>query len=247
MNTVQYEVKDQVATITMARPEVKNAINEEMHKDLYDSFQEARRDSDVKVIVLTGTEGSFSSGADLKSIPIDQMDTFDHGEYLERTYNKLVTLLDDIEKPTVAYMNGTSVGAGLSLALACDFRFASPEAKIALSFLHIGLTPDAGASYFLPRLVGLGKALELGLGETISAEEALRIGLVTKLGDPDSFIHALKQAPSPAYGWMKKNMKTGLDDSLPEVLDAEVEGQRAAGKSDAHVKAVQFFLSRSKR
>jgi 2-(1,2-epoxy-1,2-dihydrophenyl)acetyl-CoA isomerase len=246
MKTVKYDVKDGIATIMMNRPEVKNAINEEMHKDLYEAFQEARRDNNVQVIVLTGTEGAFSSGADLKSIPVKEMETFDHGEYLERTYNQLLLLIDEIDKPTLAYMNGTAVGAGLSLALACDFRFASTDAKIALSFLHIGLTPDAGASYFLPRLVGMGKAIELGLGGSISPEEALKIGLINQIGDPAQFVQALKQAPHPAYGWMKKNMKAGMDSSLREVLDAEVEGQRAAGKSKAHLQAVMAFLNRAK-
>jgi len=244
MNTVLYEVKDHVGTITMNRPHVRNAINEEMHVDLFNAFQKARRDNDVKVILFTGSEGSFSSGADLKSIPIDKMETFDHGEYLERTYNKLVILMNEIEKPTVAYLNGTAVGAGLSLALACDFRYASSDAKIALSFLQIGLTPDAGASYFLPRLVGLAKALELGLGQSITAEEARRIGLITNIGEPQSFVEALKQVPNPAYGWMKKNMKAGFEVTLQGVLHSEIEGQRAAGKSEDHLKGVQSFLKR---
>lgn len=244
MNTVLYEVTDHVATITMNRPHVRNAINEEMHEDLFNAFQEARRDTDVKVILLTGSEGSFSSGADLKSIPIADMETFDHGEYLERTYNKLVVLMNEIEKPTVAFMNGTAVGAGLSLALACDFRFAASDAKLALSFLQIGLTPDAGASYFLPRLIGVAKALELGLGQPITAEEALRIGLITNIGDYQPFVEALKQVPNPAYGWMKKNMKAGYEVTLQGVLQSEIEGQRAAGKSEDHLKAVQSFLKK---
>ncbi|WP_416147828.1 enoyl-CoA hydratase/isomerase family protein [Salipaludibacillus sp. HK11] len=244
MKTVSYEVKDGVATLMMNRPHVRNAINEEMHEDLFNAFQEARRDDTVKVILFTGSEGAFSSGADLKSIPVDKMESFDHGEYLARTYNKLVVLMNEIEKPIVAYVNGTAVGAGLSLALACDFRVATADAKIALSFLQIGLTPDAGASYFLPRLVGLAKAIELGLGQPITADEALRIGLITQIGDPSQFVKALKQVPSPAYGWMKKNMKTGFEGTLQDVLHAEVEGQRVAGKSEAHLQAVQSFLKR---
>lgn len=243
--TVLYDVQDGVATITMNRPRVKNAINTEMHVELYEAFQTAQRAEDVKVILLTGTEGSFSSGADLKSIPVKEMETFDYGEYLESTYNKLVLLMDDIEKPTVAHLNGTAVGAGLSLALACDFRFADPGAKIALSFLHIGLTPDAGASYFLPRIVGYGKALELALGDTIDADEALRIGLVQQIGNPLEFVHSLKRVPMPAYSSMKQNMKVGTTLPLREVLDAEVTGQRAAGKSKDHHRAIQAFLNRS--
>ncbi|UTR12262.1 enoyl-CoA hydratase-related protein [Evansella sp. LMS18] len=242
--TVLYEVKDNIATIKMNRPHVKNALNLAMHEELYDAFQEARQDNEVKVIILTGAEGAFSSGADLKSFPIEDMEKFDHGEYLEKTYNSLVLLIDEIEKPVIAYINGIAVGAGLSLALACDFRFAESEAKFGLSFLQIGLTPDAGASYFLPRLVGLGKAMEIALGETFTAEEAYKTGLITKIGHPGEVAEKLKRAPFPAYSWMKQNMKTGTQSDLRATLDAEVEGQRSAGKSEDHLQAVKRFLSR---
>ena len=242
--TVLYHMENNVATITMNRPRVKNAINVEMHEELYEAFQEARRDNDVKVIVLTGTEGSFSSGADLKSIPVEELDQFDYGDYLEKTYNRLVILIDEIEKPVVAYINGTAVGAGLSLALACDFRVAEHDAKLALSFLQMGLTPDAGASYFLPRLVGLSKALEISLGEPLFAEEAYRIGLIQQIGGPKELVEKLKLSPSPAFSWMKKNMKAGYHGSLKKVLEAEVEGQRASGKSEDHHNAIMRFLKR---
>ncbi|MDG5787393.1 enoyl-CoA hydratase/isomerase family protein [Evansella sp. AB-P1] len=240
--TVSYTVSNEVATITMNRPQVKNAINLHMHEELYAAFHAAEQDDQVKVIVLTGKDGSFSSGADLKSIPLDQMSSFDHGTYLEQTYNPLILLIDRMEKPTVAYLNGTAVGAGLSLALACDFRVGDPDAKLALSFLKIGLIPDAGASYFLPRLVGLGKALELSLGSSITAEEALRIGLINQLGDPTSFIESLKNVSQPAYSLMKKNMKTGFQQSLEDVLHMEVLGQRESGKSPHHQQAIRTFI-----
>lgn len=245
--TVLYEVNDQVATIKLNRPKVKNAVNFQMHEELYDAFQTAQHDENVRVIVLTGTEDSFSSGANIKSFPLNEMENFDHGEALEKTYNKLILLMEEIDKPTVAYLNGTAVGAGLSLALACDFRFADRNAKMALSFIKIGLTPDAGASYFLPRLVGLGKALELSLGEAINGEEALRIGLIHQLGDPAEFVAKLVHAPSPAYSSMKQNMKAGMHLSLRETLDLEVEGQRAAGKSPFHKQAIKNFIQGNRK
>lgn len=244
METVNYEVEDGVAKIQMMRTEVKNAINETMHKELYEAFRKASIDDEVAVIMLTGTAGSFSSGADLKSIPVEEMETFDHGEYLERTYNRLLFLMEEITKPTIAFINGTAVGAGLSLALACDFRYAVYDAKLALSFVQIGLTPDAGASYFLPRIVGLAKALELGTGKQISGEEAYQIGLVNGIGEPSELIESLKQMPAPAYGLMKQNMKFGMSGSLKDVLEAEISGQRAAGKSAKHLEAVTTFLNK---
>ncbi|MBU9724299.1 MULTISPECIES: enoyl-CoA hydratase/isomerase family protein [Bacillaceae] len=243
-NTVLYEENDGVAVIRLNRPHVKNAINKEMHRDLYDAFDRARKADDVKVILLTGQENSFSSGADIKSIPIDEMESFDHGEYLRDTYNKLILLIDSIEKPVVAHLNGTAVGAGLSIALACDYRVASDDAKLALSFFGIGLTPDAGASYFLPRLVGLSKAMEIALGGPLSAKEALEVGLIHRIGDPNPLVESLKQAPAPAFAWMKKNMKAGCHLPLDQVLELEVEGQRQAGKSKAHFMAVSKFIKR---
>ncbi|PYZ96140.1 enoyl-CoA hydratase [Alteribacter lacisalsi] len=245
--TISYDVGDGTGTITLNRPEVKNALNEAMHEELYEALQQARSDESVRAIVITGTDGAFSSGADLKSIPLEKLEYFDHGEYLERTYNPLVKLLDAINKPTIAYMNGTAAGAGLSIALACDFRAAEHDAKLALSFMKIGLVPDAGASYFLPRLVGLSKALELSLGEAISAEEAFRIGLIHKIGSPDDLTETLKGVPPTAYANMKNNMKCGLHLSLDEVLEEEKKGQQQAGKSAEHREALMQFLNSRKQ
>lgn len=245
--SVLYHVEDQTAFITMNRPQVKNAIDLDTHKELYEAFSKAKGDSSVHVIVFTGSGDSFSSGADLKSIAVESLASFDHGKYLEETYNRLLLLIDQIEKPIVAYINGIAVGAGLSLALACDFRFADTKATFALSFLNIGLTPDAGASYYLPRLVGLAKALELGTGLSVDADEALKIGLVNGLEYPENFIQQLTKAPSPAYGLMKKNMKMGFDEPLEHVLAQEVLAQQMAGKSKAHQLALQAFLDKSKK
>ncbi|MBU9714878.1 enoyl-CoA hydratase/isomerase family protein [Evansella tamaricis] len=244
--TVLYDVKDGIATITMNRPHVKNAINLSMHEELYGAFEEAANDDDVLVILLTGKDSSFSSGADIKSIPVDQLATFDHGEYLRDTYNRLILLLEEINKPTIAHINGIAVGAGLSIALACDFRVAEQDAKLALSFFGIGLTPDAGASYFLPRIVGLGKALEISMGDLFSAEEALRNGLIHQIGNVSSLTTRLKQVPFPAYWWMKHNMKAGFHHSLKEVLELEVQGQRDAGNSKSHQQAISAFINKMK-
>ncbi|PRO64256.1 enoyl-CoA hydratase/isomerase family protein [Alkalicoccus urumqiensis] len=248
MSTVEYEVHEGTAVIRMNRPEVKNAINTAMHEELYRAFSKAHEDTDVRVILLTGSGGSFSSGADLKSIPLEDMASFDHGTYLDETYNRLLLLLDRLDKPTAAYLNGPAVGAGLSIALACDFRWMHPEAYAALSFLQIGLVPDAGASYFLPRIVGYGRALDFASGRRISPEEAVQAGLVTGLSPdvPEQFLQQLAQAPLPAYGLMKENMRLGMEQPLEDVLEAEVRAQRKAGRSRRHVEAVQAFVQRSR-
>lgn len=244
--TILYEVDNGVATIKMNRPHVKNAINEKMHIELYDAFRAAKNDDNVKIILFTGVEDSFSSGADLKSFPVDKTNQVALGEHLDRTYNHLLRLLESIEKPTVAYINGTAVGAGLSLALACDFRVAKSDAKLGISFLLIGLIPDAGATFFLPRLVGLGKALELSLGQTFTAKEGEKMGLIHRIGEPEPFVEALKHAPSPAYGLMKRNIKASFHLSLEEVLNLEVIGQTEAGKSPFHHQAIERFKNKRK-
>ncbi|UTR16327.1 enoyl-CoA hydratase-related protein [Salipaludibacillus sp. LMS25] len=245
METILYHIEHGVATITLNRPDVKNALNETLHKELYHVWEQARTNDEVKIIILTGTENAFSSGADLKSIPIESLNHFDHSDYLKRTFNKLIPLMDKTDKPTIAYINGIAVGAGLSLTLACDFRFADSDAKLALSFLKIGLAPDAGSSYYLPRILGLGKAIELSLGEPITAEEAYRIGLITQIGEPYEFIEKIKKVPQPAYSAMKAMMKSGLNGSLQDVLDREAEYQYLAGKSQAHSEAINNFLRKS--
>ncbi|OLO42229.1 enoyl-CoA hydratase [Alkalihalophilus pseudofirmus] len=242
--SVTYEVQQDIATITLNRPTVKNAINLDMHRELYRAFEQANKDENVRVIVLTGSGDAFSSGADLKSIATENLGDVDYGDYLRDTYDKLLLYMETITKPTVAYINGVAFGAGLSLALACDFRVSEYNAKMAISFLKIGLVPDAGASYFLPRLVGLGKALEISLGEPISAEEAYRIGLVHRIGQPDDLVGQLLSLPTSAYELMKKNMRNSYEHTLEEVLQMEEEAQTAAGKTKEHLAAVQRFLKK---
>ncbi|WNF37237.1 enoyl-CoA hydratase-related protein [Bacillaceae bacterium IKA-2] len=244
--TVLFEKNAGIGTITLNRPEVKNAINLAMHEDLQDAFTIAGNDPEVSVIVLQGKDGAFSSGADLKSIPIEDFASFDHGDYLALTYNKLLEIIASINKPIVAYLNGIGVGAGLSIALACDFRFASSDAILGISFLKIGLVPDAGASYFLPRIVGIQKAIELCLGESITAEEALHCGLINNIGNPNEFVEKLKHVPITAFGLMKQTMHASFDHSLTEVLTMEVAAQRKAGKSPEHLKALQAFIQKTK-
>ncbi|BAB07543.1 enoyl-CoA hydratase/isomerase family protein [Halalkalibacterium halodurans] len=243
-SSVLYEVTNDVATITLNRPEVKNAINKEMHQELFSAFQQADGDENVKVIVLQGNGDAFCAGADLKSIPLEELEDFDHGTYLRDTYNRLILLIDSIQKPTVAYINGTAVGAGLSIALACDLRVATYNAKLGLGFLKIGLVPDAGASYFLPRLVGYGKALELALGNPISAEEAYRINLIHQIGEPDKLIEQLRHTSITAFGLMKQTFKASFEQTLPSILEQEVFAQSEAGQTREHRQAIQQFLQR---
>jgi 2-(1,2-epoxy-1,2-dihydrophenyl)acetyl-CoA isomerase len=241
---ILYAVDHNTATITLNRPHVKNALNKELHVALYDALEKAGNDKNVSVIVLQGSNNAFCAGADLKSILKEELPSFDYGGYLEATYNRLIRLIASIDKPIVANINGIAVGAGLSIALACDYRVADPNAKMGLGFLKMGLVPDAGASYFLPRLVGLGKANELALGGLISAEEAYRIHLINSIGRLDELVQQLLSMPQKAFGLMKQNFRASFEKSLEEVLQMEVDGQRQAGETKEHKLAIQQFLSR---
>ncbi|ANE46090.1 enoyl-CoA hydratase [Paenibacillus swuensis] len=249
-DTVNYSVDSGVATIAMNNPNTLNAIHLGMHRDLYAAFTAANEDADVRCIVLTGAGKGFSSGADLSSIRV-QGET-DYGEYLAQTYNKLLRYMMSIRKPIVAAIHGVAAGAGLSLALACDFRLVTAEAKLTVAFIKIGLIPDAGAHFFLPRLVGLSKALELSaLGTVIGGAEAVSIGLANKLLPQDQmdaevqrFTQHLVSMPTEAFGQMKEIMYKSMDHDLNTVLGWEEAGQRLMGRTEDHKEGVTAFLEK---
>lgn len=244
---VRLDIKNNIATITLNRPNVKNALNDAAHEQLYNAFEEADERTDVRVIVLTGSGDAFCSGADLKSIDINDMENFNYGRALRDTYNKLITLMTHIGKPIIAHINGIAVGAGLSIALACDYRVANKEALFGLGFLKIGLVPDAGMSYFLPRLVGYPKALELAVKENFSADEALAMGLINSIDHVDELIQKCLVLPATAFRLMKNNFRESYDHHLAEILEMEVTAQREAGESKEHRKALEFFVNKGKR
>ncbi|WZY00110.1 enoyl-CoA hydratase-related protein [Bacillus sp. FSL W7-1360] len=249
MNTtiVSTNIANNVATITLGRPEVKNALNNDMHRALYDAFTQAKDDDNVRAIVLTGSGDAFCAGADLKSIDLSKFEEFDYGEALRETYNRLITLITSIDKPIIAAINGIAIGAGLSIALACDYRVASEKATFGLGFLNIGLVPDAGASYFLPKLIGYANALEMPLKGIFGAEEAKRIGLIHDIGDVTPWVEKVKQLPPTAFGLMKRNLREGSDSYLQEVLEMEVSAQVEASQAPEHRAALAHFVGKGVR
>ncbi|MBB5174133.1 enoyl-CoA hydratase/isomerase family protein [Texcoconibacillus texcoconensis] len=245
--SVLYEVHDSVAYLTLYRPEVKNALNETMHKELRESLIAAKEDDEVLVIILQGSKGAFCSGTDFNRFFNEDLSTFDYGAYLQRTYHPLIHLIESIEKPTVAFINGLAAGSGLSFTFACDFRVAERDAKMVLDFLDIGLFPDTGTSYYLPHIVGHAHAMHLALGDPISAEEAHHIHLIQDIGSPDRLIEKLKKVPHYVFSEMKKAMKSSFESSLEDVLYREVTVQRKAGKSDDHWERVTDIYERKNK
>src|SRR5712692_9319991 len=242
--------QDGVLTITLNRPEVLNAFNDQMLRELHDTLRQAARDAAVRCVVLTGAGRAFCSGQDLRDRTGPA--TFSLSESLRSRYNPVILLLRTMEKPVVAAVNGVAAGAGCSLALAADLRIASDRANFIEVFARVGLVPDSGSTYFLTRLVGLGKALELAYtADAVDAAEALRIGLVNRVVPHDVLVpevmtlaKRLAAGPTRGYGLAKRAINYGLHATLEQALDYEAAVQEIAGRSADHREGVAAFLAK---
>jgi 2-(1,2-epoxy-1,2-dihydrophenyl)acetyl-CoA isomerase len=248
--TLRCTVDGPVATITLARPERMNAFNAAMHADLRDALDQCERDESVRVVVLTGEGRAFSSGQDLTvDLKRDEEGRIDLGPALTRDYNPLVLRLSNYPKPIIAALNGPAVGASMNIALACDIIVAARSAYLQEAFSKIGLIPDAGGTWILPRLVGPKQALALMLSaEAISAEDAQRMGLVYKVFDDASFAvdvaafaGSLAAGPGLAYRLTKQAVAQSLANDLEAQLDLEARLQAEAGSSDDFMEGVAAF------
>ncbi|MBB2480492.1 enoyl-CoA hydratase/isomerase family protein [Bacillus sp. APMAM] len=249
-DTILYEVKDHVAWITMNRPQNLNAFNSKMKEEITKSIKLAANDKEVRAIVITGAGRAFSSGQDLQDVEVDT----DYGELIRKYYNPMIRQIASTEKPIIAAVNGTAAGAGMSLALACDFRLASSKASFIEAFIHVGLVPDSGNFYYLPRMVGHAKAMELAiLGEKVSAETAKEYGLVTKVisienwdEEVEAFALKLASMPTKTIGLIKRYMHQSWESNLYEMLEKEAYAQKIAGQTLDHKEGIAAFLEKRK-
>ena len=249
--TLRANTDGAVLTLTLDRPDQLNAINAQMGQELADALKSAGRDTAVRAIVITGSGRAFCAGQDVRALQelVAERERLELAELLRRHYNALVLQMRRLEKPIVAAVNGVAAGAGMSLALACDLRIASSDASLLQAFVNIGLVPDSGSLYFLPRIVGLAKALELCLlGERVSAEEALRIGLVTRVVPAEALPRAaaelaagLGSGAGTALGLTKRGLNRALDADLPEMLEYEALLQEIAGRTADFREGVTAF------
>ena len=176
---LKYETANGVAHITLNRPEVYNALNDGITFELQDALKLSAKDATVRVLEITGAGKAFCSGQDLKAASGQEKRSF--YDSLHKRYNPIIRLMREMPKPIVCRLNGVAAGAGCSLALACDVIVASEDAVMTEVFINIGLVPDSGSSYFLPRLTGMAKAFELcSMGTKLKASEALELGLINK-------------------------------------------------------------------
>lgn len=246
-----FEKKDHLATITLHRPDVFHALSTALIQEITHAMHDAANDETVRVIVLTGSgDRAFCSGADLKaglnSSPRPLGDT------LRENYNPMISAIRSAPKPVICRLNGVAAGAGLSLALACDLLIAREDTYISELFIGIGLMPDAGSMYFLPRLVGMQRAFELcSTGRKVAIPEAVQLGLVTEMCPMDALDNRIEQlveyysnAPTFAIGQMKKVLNDSLNSTLTEVLEAEAVGQTACGLTNDFGEGVMAFLQK---
>jgi 2-(1,2-epoxy-1,2-dihydrophenyl)acetyl-CoA isomerase len=247
--TILYEKENGVATITLNRPQALNAFVPQMNKEVLDVLKEGERDKEIRCFVITGAGRAFCAGQDLKGRTQDQKGSL--GASLREKYNPMIRQIRQMEKIVIAAVNGVAAGAGCNLALACDLRVASEEAKFIQSFVRVGLAPDSGGSFILPRLVGLSKAMELLLlGETVDAHEAQRIGLVAKVFPAAEFVKSTKEivarvACAPrGIGLIKRALNHAILPGLESDLEYESHLQEIAGRSTDYDEGVRAFLEK---
>lgn len=252
MNTLTIEVSQNIATITLNRPEVYNAFNDPLSYELHDALKQAEKDPLVRAVVLTGAGKAFSSGQDLKASVEAGNRSFT--ESLHKRYNPIIRGIRNMPKPVICKLNGVAAGAGCSLALACDVIIASEAAMLIEIFINIALVLDSGSSYFLPRTIGYHRAFELATKATrLSAAEALQMGLINKVVKPEELDAAVQaeaefyaNAPTKAIGLLKKMLTKGMTEDLDTVLDYEAYCQEIAGRTNDNKEGVQAFMEKRK-
>jgi len=252
MESILFEKKDNIGLITFNRPKVFNSFNREMAFRMQDLLTKCEEDNDVRVILITGNGKAFCAGQDLAEL----MDP--NGPELSKIvgehYNPIVLKIRTIEKPIIAAVNGVAAGAGANIALACDICVATESASFIQAFSKIGLVPDSGGSYFLPRLIGFQKALAITmLGDKIGAKEAEKMGMIYQwfldeefLDESFTLASKLSKMPTKGLGMTKRAYNQGIHNDLETQLALENELQVVAGKTHDYNEGVQAFIEKRK-
>jgi 2-(1,2-epoxy-1,2-dihydrophenyl)acetyl-CoA isomerase len=245
------DLHEGVQTLTLNQPDRYNALSRAMIRALTDAVRAAERDDGIRALVVTGAGTGFCSGADISEFQMSDGGP-DAGTDLRQQYNPLITRLHALEKPVIAAINGVAAGAGLSVALACDLRYAAESARLVVAFVRLGLVPDAGLTYFLPRLVGPGKTLELAWsGDPVGAQEAFDLGIVNKLVPDDQLLaHTqdlaarLARGPAKAIALIKRAINQSHELPLDRVLELEASYQTIAARDSNFAEGVAAFRAK---
>jgi 2-(1,2-epoxy-1,2-dihydrophenyl)acetyl-CoA isomerase len=252
-HSILFKKESGKVTITLNRPRALNALNGEMIGELLSALRQAAEDPGVKVLILTGAGRAFCLGADVSEFSRHKdQQTQEATLLLLQKSQEIIRLLAGTPIPTIAALNGFATGLGLDLALACDLRIAAERAKMAEAFISMGLIPDGGGTFFLPRLVGLAKAAEMIFtGEPLSSVEAERIGLINRVVPNEEFVKVIEdlsdklaRRPSLALGLAKQALWKNLQGDLDSALKIEAQSQKICLASTDHREAVQAFLEK---
>ena len=251
-NAILLDIASGVAKITLNRPDKLNSFTGEMHKELKQAMQTILADSSVRVLMITGAGRGFCAGQDLSERMMGDEETADVASSLEKNYNPLLKQLRALSYPVVCAVNGVAAGAGCNLALACDIVIAARSASFIQIFSKIGLIPDAGGTYTLPRLVGTARAMAAAmLAEKISAEQAAQWGMIWKCvgddklaGEADALARQLAGQATRALGLTKRAIYASSNNSFEQQLDLECDLQREAAKSEDFREGVTAFKNK---
>lgn len=252
---IQLEIEANVAKITLNNPDKLNSFNRQMGKELQDILDDCAANKEVRALLLTGAGRAFCAGQDLAEvIPAEGEATKDLGETVAYTYNPIIQKIREIEKPVIGAVNGVAAGAGANIAMACDITFAGQAASFIQSFRNIGLIPDSGGTYFLPRIVGTQRATAMMfLGEKIKADKAAEWGMIYKVCEDATLLEEalavakeLAQLPTKGFGLTKRGINKGFSNDMQAQLKLEEELQREAGYTYDYTEGVKAFLEKRK-
>lgn len=252
---IQITLANGIFTITLNRPDKLNSFNFEMGNQMKEALMKAESNDEIRCILLTGNGRAFCAGQDLaEATEVSSDPDRDLSEIVHHTYIPIIKGIRELEKPVVCAVNGTAAGAGANIALACDIVIASEDAKFIQSFSQIGLIPDSGGTYILPRLVGLARATALTfLGEKVSAQEAVEMGMIWKAYPADSFMDEAKaiaaklaKMPTRGFGLTKRGFNAGFSNNLEQQMKLEAKLQSEAGETHDYKEGVQAFLEKRK-
>lgn len=249
---ILYEVDQGVAAITLNRPDVLNSFNGAMALEVRQAFSAASADVAARAVLLTGAGRAFCAGQDLAEVMPKEGPAPDLGDIVARGYNPIVRTIRQLDKPVVCAVNGVAAGAGANLAFACDFVVASSDASFVQSFSKIGLVPDTGGTFFLPRLVGMARATALMmLADKVSAQEAVTIGLIHRVVEAGKLLdeatllaRQLATRPTRGLGLIKRALNASATNGLDEQLALEAQLQAEAGSTADYREGVRAFLEK---
>ena len=252
-DAVLLDIEDAVATLTLNRPDMRNAITHEVSNAMLEKLDEVE-DADARALVVTGSGGSFSAGGDINAMMARMSGQATLAESVRRIHQDTSRAIERVAKfhlPTIAKIDGVAFGAGANLALACDIQLASAEARMSFGFRQVGLAVDTGTSYFLPRIVGLNKAKELVFtGELLDAEAAHELGLFNHVytedfeSEVEAFVGQIAQGPTVALETSKRALDQGLEASLDQAMTREAAHQAAVFETHDHEEGAEAFMGK---